>query len=189
MRMGFFVQRFLSGGKPLYIQRFTQKIPRFRRTGLPFTPVETCQKIGGLPWKPISYGDSNENLKTCKLRGLQWKSEKEGPQFFWYVATEVNGSPTRRNLGTFSANLCMYKDLPHWETFVQRTPFSWTGLCHESTTFSLQEPFISLNNWHVLWKEPYIPAKEPYILSKEPPFIHRCPQRHGHIIERARYFP
>ena len=32
---------------------------------------------------------------------------------------EVSGSPARRNLGVFSANLCMYKGLPHRETFVQ----------------------------------------------------------------------
>jgi len=74
MRMGFYVQRFLSGGKPLYIQRFSENVPRFRRAGLPFTSVET---------KTVTYGDSNENLKTCKLRGLQWKLEKEGPQIFW----------------------------------------------------------------------------------------------------------
>jgi len=31
MRMGFFVQRFLSGGKPLYIQRFAKNTSRFLR--------------------------------------------------------------------------------------------------------------------------------------------------------------
>jgi len=126
MRKGFFVQRFLSGGKPLYIQRFAENIPRFRRAGLPFTSMETCQEIRGLPWKPVSYGDSNENLKTCKLRGLQWKFEKMGTQFFWYVSTEVNGSPARWNLGIFSANLCM--SCPNVQTSVQR--FAPTGnLC------------------------------------------------------------
>jgi len=44
MRMGFFVQRFLSEGKPLYIQRFAEKIQRFRCAGLPFTSVETYEK-------------------------------------------------------------------------------------------------------------------------------------------------
>jgi len=45
MRMGFFAQRFLSGGRPLHMQRFAENIPRFRRAGLPFTPVETHQRI------------------------------------------------------------------------------------------------------------------------------------------------
>jgi len=41
MRMGFFVQRFLTGGKSLFIKRFAENIPRFRRAGLPFTSEET----------------------------------------------------------------------------------------------------------------------------------------------------
>ena len=41
MRMGFFVQKVLSGGKPLYIQRFAKNISRFQRAGLPFPSVET----------------------------------------------------------------------------------------------------------------------------------------------------
>ena len=96
-----------SGEKPWYIQRFAGKIPRFRRAGLPFTSVETWQKIRELPWKPVSYGDSNENLKTCKLWGLQWKFQKVVIQIFWHVSTEVHGSPARQNLGIFLANRCM----------------------------------------------------------------------------------
>jgi len=32
----------------------------------------------------------------------------------------------------FFLNLCMTKVFPHWQTFLIRTPFSWTGLCHDA---------------------------------------------------------
>ena len=82
MRIGFYVQRFLSGGKPLYIQRFTcsKNVQRFRRAALPFTPVETYSRDSR---ENLTHGDFNENLKTCKLQGLQWNLEKGGPQIFW----------------------------------------------------------------------------------------------------------
>jgi len=78
MRMGFFVKRFLSGGKPLYIQRFAEKYTEVKVRGTPVnfrgnlsensgTPVKTC-KLWGLQWKLVSYGDSSENLKWGVLK-------------------------------------------------------------------------------------------------------------------------
>ena len=65
--------------------------------------MKTC-KLWGL----------NENLKTCKLRGLQWKLENASPQNFLQVSTQVNGSPTRRNLGIFSLYLGMCRVRPRY---------------------------------------------------------------------------
>jgi len=61
--------------------------------GLPFTSVETYQKIWAFPWKPVSYGNSNKNLKACKLRVLKWKLENKSPQIFWQV---FHGSLSKR---------------------------------------------------------------------------------------------
>jgi len=54
------------------------------------TPMKTCTAVG--------HGDTNENLKTCKLRGLQWKLDNRSPQIFWQVFTEVNGSLARSSI-------------------------------------------------------------------------------------------
>ena len=87
-----------------------------------------------LPWKHVrkfgdshenlSYGDSNENLKTCKLWGVQWKLENESPQIFWQVLTEVHGSPAAPPLLYILAlPLCTEVDFS-LSTSVWRTPFS-----------------------------------------------------------------
>ena len=65
MRMGFYVQRFLGGGKPLYIQRFSENVPRFRRAGLPSTSVETYQKIWGPSFSSFHW--SPRNLQVFKF--------------------------------------------------------------------------------------------------------------------------
>jgi len=57
-----------SGGKHLYIQRFSEKTPRLWRAGLPFTSVETNQKIWGPPF-------SNFHWSPCNLQVFKFSLE------------------------------------------------------------------------------------------------------------------
>ena len=70
MRMGFVIQRWKVRNPPPY----TEVEPKYIEVAVRGTPVyfrenlaRKCEDSN----ENLSYGDSNENLKTCKLRGLQ----------------------------------------------------------------------------------------------------------------------
>ena len=110
MRMGFFVQRFLSGanlcthrGLPKIYQGFGARDSRL----LLWKPIK---KIEDPPFQnftvvPVTYKFSSFHWSPHNLQVFTGFPE-------FSVSTEVNGSPARRNLSIFSANLCMYKGLP-----------------------------------------------------------------------------
>jgi len=77
--------------------------------------VETYHKIWCLTWKPISYGTL---IKTFKIRGLHLKFEKRDHRF--HGSKRESRAP--RNLGIFSANLCMYTGLPPLRNLCTKNP-------------------------------------------------------------------
>ena len=81
MRMGFVMQRWKVRNPHRIERKYTEvagrDTPIYCRQNLSEnlgTPVKTCTAV--------SYWDSNENLKTWKLRGLQLKLENRSPQIF-----------------------------------------------------------------------------------------------------------
>ena len=98
---------------------------------LPLKPIrkfeDSCENLQVMgttvkTWKLVSYRESSENLKRGVLK------------FSCLFPRKSTWVPRAETLVYFRQTSVCTKVCPHLETFVQRTPFSWTWLCHHTVS-------------------------------------------------------